>query len=591
MRIHPFLPVILLLTAHTATAQTKAQACFFSADFNDGSIPSGWDIGPEVEMQDPLGNGLGTHVPAWTVGSAAEANSNGYFPVPNVPFGDRFLMVNDDASPCNCDLSDVAVTTPVIDLTERTGVVLEARVFHEGLFGAGPATVEVQVDGGEWTVLHTVADVAGQWQRLAVDFSAYDGQPQVRIRFRWSDGGGWASGFAVDDICLRERLPRDLSVVRVHAHDITASPFTTGDQGLGYTLLPLEQAAPMTVSAVLRNSGIDTLFAIGTTATITLNGTDHGPFAGMVIDTLPPGAEVIATIDTDWSPDATGPLTVTVEATVADDDDPTDNIGVAERTITGPGWDDQYGAMAVDAGTSVGTIGGHTPFMAVNRFELVQPGSRPHGITAHLAGGTMAGAVVRAVIMDDQFAVVDTSARHTITAEEEAAFWVGVPLHLPFDDANALAAGDYHVGIQLLDGTDLPMYLHVSGTVPTGASVVLEGTQFLVDYVRTAPMVRLHLAPVAVGVRDIESPDLALHAYPVPTSGPLTVRFTLPRTDRVTVRVLDALGRPVGIAQEAVLPAGTHTMQLDLQRWNDGIYVVEVVTSGAAQRRAVVLAH
>ncbi|MDX9750743.1 MAG: hypothetical protein RBT71_06645 [Flavobacteriales bacterium] len=584
---------VLLLASVPALAQPKAQPCFFSADFADGTIPDGWDIGPEVEMQDPQGNGLGTFTPAWTVGDADDANANGYFPVPDTPFGNRFLMANDDAAPCNCDLADVAVTTPPIDLTGRARVVLEARVVHAQELGAGPATVEVRTGAGPWTVLHTIPAVPDEWQPLAVDLAAYDGEADVRLRFRWSDGGGWAGGFAVDDICLRERLERDLTVVSVHPNDITASPFATGDQGLRYHKLPLEQAAPVTVSAVVRNSGTDTLFAIGTAATITLNGDTHGPFTGAAIDTLVPGGQRTVTIATGWTADATGALTVAFTATADGDEDPADNSGQAAQTITGPGWDDHYGAMAADAGTSEGLIGGAEPFMALNRFELVHAGSTPHGLTAHLAGGTLAGAVVRAVLMDAQFTVVDTSARHTITPEEETAFWWGEPLYLPFTLGEALPPGDFHAGIQMLDDTtDAPVLVAVSGAVPVGASVLLDGPSFLVRYLHAAPMVRLHLWPVAVGIHEAAAahgPDLLV--LPVPMAAEGVLRFTLDRAELVTWQVLDIQGRPVVPPSARTLPAGDQALAIQVGHLPTGLYIAEVRTGDQARRRLFTVAR
>src|SRR5437868_10025763 len=96
--------LLLLVIPAFAQAQgrPKAQACFFSANFEDGLIPAGWDIGPLVERQDSLG----LFVPAWTVGTSSDANANGSFPVADIPTGNHFVMVNDDASPCDCAMAD-----------------------------------------------------------------------------------------------------------------------------------------------------------------------------------------------------------------------------------------------------------------------------------------------------------------------------------------------------------------------------------------------------------------------------------------------------------------------------------------------------
>src|SRR5690606_159569 len=75
------LPMLMLAGTLSAQGAAKAQACFFSEDFSNG-LPAGWDIGPAVERQTADGTGLGEFVPAWIVGTASEANANGFFPVP-----------------------------------------------------------------------------------------------------------------------------------------------------------------------------------------------------------------------------------------------------------------------------------------------------------------------------------------------------------------------------------------------------------------------------------------------------------------------------------------------------------------------------
>ncbi len=213
-----------------AHAQARAEACFFSADFEEADPLTGWEIGPAVERRTPEGVGLGEFVPAWTLGNADEADAAGYFAVPDSPIGNRFAMANDAAAPCNCDLNDVALTSPLIDLSGRTGVALECRVFHDGIFGSGPAVIEYSMLDGQWLALDTIPTVDGQWQRLFIDLGAADGSPTFRLRIRWSDGGVWVGGFAIDDVCLRERRSHDLVVVRGQLGSQSASAFETGDQ-------------------------------------------------------------------------------------------------------------------------------------------------------------------------------------------------------------------------------------------------------------------------------------------------------------------------------------------------------------------------
>ncbi|HMC98305.1 MAG TPA: hypothetical protein VKG92_11655, partial [Flavobacteriales bacterium] len=446
--------VLLLTIPALAQAQggPKAQACFFSADFEDGLIPAGWDIGPLVERQTSEGDSLGEFVPAWTVGTSTDANANGSFPVTDIPVGNHFIMANDDAAPCNCTMADVALTTGGIDLTGRTNVWLEGRSFNAQLAGGDTATVEVSADGASWdTVL--VVPPANDWTSILADLSAYDGQPALLLRFRWSDGGTWAGGFAVDDICLRERLPNDLSVIDVTTGG-SAGPFQAGDQTLHYSLLPLEQAGTLTPGVQLMNRGASTATDVNITVTITQNGTDVYDSPPLPLGNIPTGGPATwYWIDTDWSPTETGEVIVSFTVSCTVDDDHSDNSGAAILGITGPGWDNGYGAMACDEDQMQGAIGGSSNFIAANRMEIIHEGSTARGISAVITSSSQLGEQVRAILMDANFAFVDSSSRHTLTEEDLYNGWLGGALYLPLNAAPVLAPGDYHVGMQRLAGT------------------------------------------------------------------------------------------------------------------------------------------
>ncbi len=584
-RTRTLLPFLALLVFPLATlAQDRAGACFFSADFEDGVIPTGWDVGPLVEMEDAAGNGLDTFVTAWTVGNAAAANAGGFFPVPGVPIGNQFAMANDDAPPCNCDMADLALTTSPIDLSGRNGVALECRVFHEQALGGGPASVEVSFGGGSWITMATVPVLAGGWQHLFVNLSAFDGQPDLRIRFRWSDGGNWATGFAVDDICLRERTASDLSLVNTYTHDISADPFTTGDQGLYYSMVPLSQAGPMTVSAELMNRGMNTLQGITVEATISLNGTVAGPFTSDAWPELLPGARALVTIPTGWVADAIGLVEVEFTASSAvTDDDPSDNSGNATMRISGPGWEDGYGAMAADAGQYEGEVGGAQAFIATNRFELRESGVAPTGISAFLSGVSQVGEPVRAILFDGNLAFVDTSSRHFLTEEDVIQAGMGEAIFLPLSNTSALPAGDYFAGLQHLDvGFGGQVRVSTSGTGPIGRALLMEGITFDLTYLLATPMVRLHFNDYGVGLEPVdESLNVnGIHVFPVPMGDQGRIRFELEQASRVTLYVLDMTGRSVWERDLGRVFVGYHEEMLEVSHLSAGTYVVRLTVGG-----------
>ncbi len=69
---------ITLPTLGMGQGGSKAAACFWSADFEDGAWPAGW-VTNLVERQTPEGTGLGETVPAFAIGTAVDANANGFF--------------------------------------------------------------------------------------------------------------------------------------------------------------------------------------------------------------------------------------------------------------------------------------------------------------------------------------------------------------------------------------------------------------------------------------------------------------------------------------------------------------------------------
>ena len=562
-----FLPVTLF-------AQPKAQPCFFSEDFEGDDIPAGWDIGPLVERTDENGVPLGEQVPAWTIGNAAQANAGGYFEVPDMPIGNRFVMANDDAPPCPCDHSEVILVTPELDFSDRTNVALEFRVYHDMLFGGGEAIVEASPNGTDWYWVHSIPAMEGEWQQLTADMSGWN-DPQVWIRFRWSDNGEWATGIAIDDVCLRERYTNDLSIERVSTGNDTIPPFTTGDQSLRYTMLPLEQAGEFSITAEVMNRGTGSMNDISIEAMIQLDGTDHGPFNSDPIGTLLPGERRTIVIGTGWVPTTIGEVIVnaTVSATETDED-PIDNTASTTMQITGPGWDDGYSAMALDDGVQQGSIGGSEIFITGNRFEMIANGT-PTGISAVLAPGTEIGTEIRAIIFDANMAVIDTSLRHTITQEDIDLGLGGGSIFLPFSDQEELPAGDVFAGVQRISGTG-PVLIGQSGNGPIGAAFHMQGNTFDLSYPNAIPMVRLHFSDFGVSVAEADQASTFLQIRPVPVSDQGTLIFDLDRNSTVFYRIIDASGRSVIQRDLGKLPEGRHAIDLEVRSLSAGVYFLSL---------------
>lgn len=592
MNFRNLLPLFAIsFIAHSAAGQggAKAGACFFGADLEDGLFPTGW-TNQQVERLDANGTGTGEFVDAWTVGNSSSANAGGFFPVPNVPTGNAFLMANDDASPCNCAMGDVVLTTPLIDLADRTGVALQLRAFHEQTLGGGAAVIEAY-NGTEWTNVLEIPALAGEWQHLFVDLSAYDGSAAFQLRFRWSDGGNWASGFALDDLCLTERVPVDLSVMQVFTHDPTVDPFNTAQRSLRYRQLPATQAGDLVGAVEVMNRGRQSIGAFDLLVTLDQGG-DQSTANATVAEAIAPGERRMITLPVLALAQEAGPVSLTVQAVPSTtDDDPTDNTGSASMQLTGDGWEQGYGAMACDDGSYDGVLGGGGQWVAIQRMEITATGSTAYGISAVITGDSQEGEQVRAILFDDQLSFVDTSTRHTLTAEDLAQGAAGEALFLALSTSPTLVPGDYYVGLQHLEGrANGEVRVATGGSGPLGAAALMTGTTFVVNYTLQTPMVRLHLSSFGVGMEEASGSDEDdLRVFPVPVMDGATVVFDLAQTSPVSLELLDLAGRSLMNSQQGHLAKGKHSLDLNTQGVVPGAYVLLVRTRNGTLSRSIVV--
>ena len=155
----------------------------FSEDFEGGEIPVDWTV---------LTNGNG-----WFV---TENGSSTFWTIPSHTY---YAVTNDDGfngenTPEN-DGNDFLLT-PSFNMSGATNVILNFASYFDGAYGE-VATIEVSTDGVNFEVVHTVA-AATEWVMTAVDLSEYGDQQNVILAFHGNDNGGWASGWAVDDILI-----------------------------------------------------------------------------------------------------------------------------------------------------------------------------------------------------------------------------------------------------------------------------------------------------------------------------------------------------------------------------------------------------
>ncbi|MBD3399641.1 MAG: T9SS type A sorting domain-containing protein [Candidatus Coatesbacteria bacterium] len=167
----------------------------------------------------------------------------------------------------------------------------------------------------------------------------------------------------------------------------------------------------------------------------------------------------------------------------------------------------------------------------------------------------------------------------------------------PEDDGMLLGwsiSGDLPAGVRVLRGVDDPVAVSGSldGTtrrwldrdVSPGGSYV-----YWIEATDSAGQVQ-RFGPTAAVVVPEQTQRLALdEPYPNPANSRVSVAFTLPQAQRVSLSVYDLAGRRVAVLSEGELPAGRHTVNWNCAAAAAGVYLLRLETQGAALSRRVVV--
>ncbi|MGM0566344.1 MAG: carboxypeptidase regulatory-like domain-containing protein, partial [Bacteroidota bacterium] len=160
----------------------------WTEDFEEGEIPEGW-----MTESNATGSTAG-----WFV---TEDGGSQYFDVPPHSY---YAVTNDDAAGSGSDGSMDYLITPEQDFSNGNSATLIFDSFYTGEFGQ-IATVEISTDGGEtWEVVEQMEAQTAWVDGYEVDLSDYIGEDysSVWIGFHADDDGGWASGWAVDNVTV-----------------------------------------------------------------------------------------------------------------------------------------------------------------------------------------------------------------------------------------------------------------------------------------------------------------------------------------------------------------------------------------------------
>jgi len=541
---------------------------------NDLSVPADWTISNSSGNADNWV--IGTGVPAGTfpiAGIASTSAANG------------FALFDSDLL-CSGNQNAHLTTAQSIDCSGHPGVILKFEENYRNYFDS--TFVEVSTNGTSWTKFQVNSNFATNQsstnpQVVSLNITSVAGnQATVWIRFTFysttaafSTNGGCAYAWMVDDISLEDAPDFDLQI---------GNTFSTE-----YSRVPLEQVQPFSFSGYVSNQGG------ASQSDAALKATVSAPLFSdsSAVVTLNPGQSDSLFIVNTFTPNAIGPLNVTITAKSGQiDANPGDN----SKTFTVNVTDSIY---ARDNGiyTGNGLYNGLTgtdgnAYVIGNLFEI-QTDAFATSVSFAMQGTTDAGTIASVKIYD--FSGTDpveigSSADYTIQASQinttgSAAApnlnpkFVTIKLTSPVQLTSAtkfyVAAVSYVGGLPLVlaSGTDfedgLGAFLYDTDAA-TPEWFLLGGT----------PMVRLNVHNT-VGVGELEAQNITLvQNQPNPFNTQTTIQYTLTEASNVNFTVTDLAGRVVRVIENQNLSAGNHNIVLNAADFAAGAYNYTLTSNG-----------
>ena len=77
--------------------------------------------------------------------------------------------------------------------------------------------------------------------------------------------------------------------------------------------------------------------------------------------------------------------------------------------------------------------------------------------------------------------------------------------------------------------------------------------------------------------------------YPNPFNPSTTIRYSLPQTGRVTLKVFDLLGKEVAALVNGVVSAGNHEVRFDASKLSGGVYFYKITTENNVSTKKMIL--
>jgi hypothetical protein len=502
----------------------------------------------------------------------------------------KFAAANDDPAPCDCDLSNAWLETPILDFTGLTNMALYFDIFHDQNFGGGDAEVAVSTDGGVTfsivpVVLNdttTTLNVDEQfWQSVIIPLYQFDNMSNIQIRFQWSDNGEWASGYAVDNVVVQEMMANDLLANKV-VFGNWDNPTVEGGL-LDYKQIPLNQVSPIQVTAVIGNGGINEAEAVNVLCSVTQNlvlAEYFGSASSTILPSL--GKDTLVAVST-FTPTELRDIMITATP-ISDslvDGNPANDMAVNNMEITEFVYGRDNGICQLFYGNSTNyefanlyDIQTEDQFGAIEvalRFAAGGEGSLIKGLIYEFQGLDAAGAPV---LVDTGFETIE----YAVTTEDDNIAGESKIITLPIlatGGATLEAGKTYLVSVLSTAETDIA----VSGFNTWPGSWFHDGTSWGWTY--GIPMVRLNSdESLAVGVMENESMNISqMQVVPNPAMDHSQIQIQSSIGGMAAIQISNALGQKIMINDYLTISKGQTLVSLP-QGLSNGLYHVSMNFNG-----------
>jgi flagellar hook assembly protein FlgD len=81
----------------------------------------------------------------------------------------------------------------------------------------------------------------------------------------------------------------------------------------------------------------------------------------------------------------------------------------------------------------------------------------------------------------------------------------------------------------------------------------------------------------------------AFNVYPNPSSGIITIDYTLKSTTNVRIVVSDIYGNIIKVIKNQVMDAGSHSTKWNAETYESGTYFIKIISKNSTNTRKIIL--